>query len=179
MQGRSLYHLTQAAPPGRAEQPNTGFDVVQCLMGVSHCTLLCCLRLHPQRTAQELAPEVPACRASASLIKPGPGAEPAQVRCGFCLAKGKLGFLPFWAHSVLHHAVHTPGSCASFSSLLALNEADARADTHEACKILRKKFGNDFPVPEKSDTHQANLCGGEHFWSLRLTEGPKGFYRQG
>ncbi|WP_312244624.1 nucleotidyltransferase domain-containing protein [Stutzerimonas nitrititolerans] len=34
----------------------------------------------------------------------------------------------------------------------ALNEADAQADTHEACKILRKKFGEDFPVPEKSDT---------------------------
>jgi hypothetical protein len=34
----------------------------------------------------------------------------------------------------------------------ALNEADQQPDTHEACKILQGKFGDDFPVPEKSDT---------------------------
>jgi hypothetical protein len=34
----------------------------------------------------------------------------------------------------------------------ALNEADKQPDTHEACKILRRKFGDDFPVPEKADT---------------------------
>lgn len=41
----------------------------------------------------------------------------------------------------------------------ALNEADAQADTHEACKILRKKFGEDFPVPEKSDTTKQTSAG--------------------
>lgn len=41
----------------------------------------------------------------------------------------------------------------------ALNEAYAQADTHEACKILRKKFGDDFPVPEKSDTTKQTSAG--------------------
>lgn len=41
----------------------------------------------------------------------------------------------------------------------ALNEADAHADTHEACKILRKKFGEDFPVPDKSDTTKETFAG--------------------
>ncbi|MNE97275.1 hypothetical protein D3C80_1955940 [compost metagenome] len=41
----------------------------------------------------------------------------------------------------------------------ALNEADAQADTHEACQILRKKFGEDFPVPEKSDTTKQTSAG--------------------
>jgi hypothetical protein len=36
----------------------------------------------------------------------------------------------------------------------ALIEADAHADTHEACKILKKQFGDDFPVPDKPDTTQ-------------------------
>lgn len=34
----------------------------------------------------------------------------------------------------------------------ALDEADREADPHEACKILCKQFGEDFPVPEKSET---------------------------
>lgn len=42
---------------------------------------------------------------------------------------------------------------------VALNEADAQADTHEACKILRKKFGQDFPVPEKADTTKQTSAG--------------------
>lgn len=41
----------------------------------------------------------------------------------------------------------------------ALNEAYAQADTHEACKILRKKFGDDFPVPDKSDTTKQASAG--------------------
>lgn len=41
----------------------------------------------------------------------------------------------------------------------ALNEADAQADTHEACKLLRKKFGEDFPVPEKTDTTKQTSAG--------------------
>ncbi|BEO39374.1 hypothetical protein SMQE08_34620 [Serratia marcescens] len=41
----------------------------------------------------------------------------------------------------------------------ALNEADAQADTHEACKILQRKFGKDFPVPEKSDTTKPTSAG--------------------
>lgn len=42
---------------------------------------------------------------------------------------------------------------------VALNEAHAQADTREACKILRKKFGEDFPVPEKSDTTKQTSAG--------------------
>jgi hypothetical protein len=34
----------------------------------------------------------------------------------------------------------------------ALDEANKQPDTHEACKILQKKFGSDFPVPDKTDT---------------------------
>lgn len=34
----------------------------------------------------------------------------------------------------------------------ALNEADQQPDTHEACKILQGKFGDDFPVPPKETT---------------------------
>ncbi|WP_144962069.1 cyclic GMP-AMP synthase DncV-like nucleotidyltransferase [Pseudomonas oryzihabitans] len=41
----------------------------------------------------------------------------------------------------------------------ALDEADAQADTHEACKILRSKFGDDFPVPEKTDTTKSTSAG--------------------
>lgn len=41
----------------------------------------------------------------------------------------------------------------------SLNEANAQPDTHEACKILRKKFGEDFPVPEKSDTTRQTSAG--------------------
>lgn len=33
-----------------------------------------------------------------------------------------------------------------------LNDADSEADTHEACKLLQDQFGEDFPVPPKSDT---------------------------
>lgn len=34
----------------------------------------------------------------------------------------------------------------------ALNEADQQPDTHEACKILARKFGQDFPIPPKDST---------------------------
>lgn len=34
----------------------------------------------------------------------------------------------------------------------ALNEADQQPDTHEACKILERKFGPDFPIPPKDAT---------------------------
>lgn len=36
----------------------------------------------------------------------------------------------------------------------ALNDADKEADTHEACKLLKVQFGDDFPVPPKSSTTQ-------------------------
>lgn len=36
----------------------------------------------------------------------------------------------------------------------ALNEAEAETDPYEACKTLRKQFGNDFPVPPKEETGQ-------------------------
>ncbi|AMC35273.1 hypothetical protein VN23_11970 [Janthinobacterium sp. B9-8] len=41
----------------------------------------------------------------------------------------------------------------------ALNEAEAQPDTHEACKILKKQFGNDFPVPEKADSTKKTSAG--------------------
>lgn len=34
----------------------------------------------------------------------------------------------------------------------ALTEAESQPDTREACIILKKQFGDDFPVPEKSET---------------------------
>lgn len=34
----------------------------------------------------------------------------------------------------------------------ALNEAEDEVDPHEACELLRKVFGDDFPVPEKKKT---------------------------
>lgn len=37
----------------------------------------------------------------------------------------------------------------------ALVEAEQETDPHEACKILRKQFGDDFPVPAKEDTGQS------------------------
>jgi len=41
----------------------------------------------------------------------------------------------------------------------ALNEAESQPDTHEACKILQKQFGDDFPVPEKSSTTKKTSSG--------------------
>ncbi|WP_195431976.1 cyclic GMP-AMP synthase DncV-like nucleotidyltransferase [Morganella morganii] len=41
----------------------------------------------------------------------------------------------------------------------ALDEALDQPDTHEACKILRKQFGDDFPVPEKTDTTKQTSAG--------------------
>ncbi|MEW6573750.1 MAG: nucleotidyltransferase [Bacillota bacterium] len=44
---------------------------------------------------------------------------------------------------------------AKLESLLkALEEAEAEVDPVEACEILKKQFGNDFPVPLKEDTAQ-------------------------
>lgn len=37
----------------------------------------------------------------------------------------------------------------------ALLDADAEPDTHEACKILKGQFGDDFPVPPKEETGQS------------------------
>lgn len=36
----------------------------------------------------------------------------------------------------------------------ALEDAQAEADMHEACKILESKFGSDFPIPPKDETGQ-------------------------
>ncbi len=36
----------------------------------------------------------------------------------------------------------------------ALEDAIAEADPTEACKLLQKQFGDDFPVPDKKDTAQ-------------------------
>ncbi len=38
----------------------------------------------------------------------------------------------------------------------ALNDASKEADSHEACKLLKAQFGDDFPVPPKSSTTQQN-----------------------
>lgn len=37
-----------------------------------------------------------------------------------------------------------------------LNEAELEPDTHEACKLLKGQFGDDFPIPPKEDTTKKN-----------------------
>ena len=37
-----------------------------------------------------------------------------------------------------------------------LKSAEEEVDPHEACKIMKKKFGDDFPVPPKDDTGKKN-----------------------
>ena len=41
----------------------------------------------------------------------------------------------------------------------ALVEAENQPDTHEACKILRKQFGDDFQVPDKTETTKSTDSG--------------------
>lgn len=53
----------------------------------------------------------------------------------------------------------TDQQCEEFKKKLealrdALVEAERETDPHEACKILRKQFGDDFPVPAKEETAQ-------------------------
>lgn len=53
----------------------------------------------------------------------------------------------------------TDTQCQTFKSKLqdlknAIVEADEESDPHEACKILKKQFGKDFPVPPKAATGQ-------------------------
>ena len=54
----------------------------------------------------------------------------------------------------------TDQQCRNFKDLLiklrdALQDAMNETDPHEACKILRKQFGSDFPVPPKEETGQS------------------------
>lgn len=54
----------------------------------------------------------------------------------------------------------TNDQCTAFKEKLenlkeCLDEAYNESDPHEACKILRKEFGEDFPVPPKEDTGQS------------------------
>jgi hypothetical protein len=58
----------------------------------------------------------------------------------------------------------TDGQMSDFKTRLetlrdALNDAEDQPDTHEACKILKKQFGDDFPVPEKADTTKKTSAG--------------------
>jgi hypothetical protein len=58
----------------------------------------------------------------------------------------------------------TDQQCQNFKDLLiklrdALRDAMNETDPHEACKILRKQFGSDFPVPPKEDTGQSRSKG--------------------
>jgi hypothetical protein len=53
----------------------------------------------------------------------------------------------------------TDDQCQTFKEKLerlkkSLVDAEAETDPHEACKILRKEFGDDFPVPDKQETGQ-------------------------
>lgn len=41
----------------------------------------------------------------------------------------------------------------------ALEDAHNHADTHEACKIMASQFGNDFPVPPKTETTKKSNSG--------------------
>lgn len=54
----------------------------------------------------------------------------------------------------------TDGQCQTFREKMerlksSLEEAKAEADPHQACKILQKEFGPDFPIPPKEDTAQS------------------------
>ncbi|TKK66368.1 nucleotidyltransferase [Ilyomonas limi] len=54
----------------------------------------------------------------------------------------------------------TDQQCKTFKEKLeslkdSLIAAEKEADPHEACEILRKQFGDDFPVPPKEDTGQS------------------------
>jgi hypothetical protein len=53
----------------------------------------------------------------------------------------------------------TDAQCKDFKERLKtllenLNKAEKESDPHEACKILKKEFGRDFPVPPKESTGQ-------------------------
>ena len=53
----------------------------------------------------------------------------------------------------------TDQQCKAFKTKLealrdAFDEAENETDPHEACKILKKQFGDDFPVPAKEETGQ-------------------------
>jgi hypothetical protein len=53
----------------------------------------------------------------------------------------------------------TDQQCEEFKAKLealktALGDAENETDPHEACKILKRKFGEDFPVPAKEETGQ-------------------------
>ncbi|MDI3290994.1 cyclic GMP-AMP synthase DncV-like nucleotidyltransferase [Polyangium sp. 15x6] len=66
--------------------------------------------------------------------------------------------LPIWPHSDLCDNM-SDASMRSFQERLeklldALKKAQEDVDPHTACKELREHFGDDFPVPEKSDTAQ-------------------------
>ena len=56
----------------------------------------------------------------------------------------------------------TDDQCKNFKTKLerlrdSLIEASNEADPHEACKILKKQFGDDFPVPAKEQTAQSRV----------------------
>ena len=97
MQGRSLYHLTQAAPPRRASSPIQALMLSNALWGsvTAHLALLPSTT-HSARP-RNLHPKVPACRASASLIR---SLDPVQnlrrYAAGFVSQKAEAWLSAFW-----------------------------------------------------------------------------------
>ena len=97
MQGRSLYHLTQAAPPRRASSPIQALMLSNALWGsvTAHLALLSSTTHSAQ--LRNLHPKVPACRALASLIR---SLDPAQnlrrYAAGFVSQKAEAWLSAFW-----------------------------------------------------------------------------------
>ena len=98
----SQHARPQSLPPDSGcaaqacEQPNTGLDVVQCLMEViAHLALLPSTTHSAQ--PRNLHPKVPACRALASLIR---SLDPAQnlrrYAAGFVSQKAEAWLSAFW-----------------------------------------------------------------------------------
>ena len=95
MQGRSLYHLTQAAPPRRASSPIQALMLSNALWVTAHLALLSSTTHSAQ--LRNLHPKVPACRALASLIR---SLDPAQnlrrYAAGFVSQKAEAWLSAFW-----------------------------------------------------------------------------------
>lgn len=72
-------------------------------------------------------------------------------------------YLPVAPHSDLFGGM-TDVQMGDFKARLetlldVLTDTVDQSDTHEACKMLRKQFGDDFPVPEKTDTTKRASAG--------------------
>lgn len=86
-----------------------------------------------------------------------------QILLGWTSGNRLIILLPVKPYSDLMSRLTDPQMDAARSRLIMLRDilkqAEAESDTHEACKLLRGQFGDDFPVPEKSDTTKKAALG--------------------